>query len=227
MTRVVSLPSEKVPAPPSPKWTWLSGFRTPPLPEGADVGETLRNRLPPFEQKNGHPLRGERQGSEKPRRSAASNNRPSPWIEASRPQGGASRQGSRLLFIAPLIPACQAGLAGCASSRNAPRRSLRLFRNVRHLRHTHPRCFLSRTWSPADAIRQPDDQQKDEAGRTGTPRIDRPPDHPEFGDRTLGKAEEGGDAGGEKVLPLAEGESQTVDIQYHCLLSIEKCQPLL
>jgi hypothetical protein len=31
-----------------------------------------------------------------------------------RPKGGASRQGRGLFFIAPLIPACGAGLAGCA-----------------------------------------------------------------------------------------------------------------
>jgi hypothetical protein len=78
-----------------------------------------------------------------------------------------------------------------------------------------------------DTVRQPDDQQKDEPGGTGTPRIDRPPDHPKFGDRTLGKSEERDDPLGEKVLPLAEGKSQAVDLQYHCFLPIEKCQPLL
>ena len=155
------------------------------FPEGADVGETLRNRLPPFEQKDGHPLRGERQGGEKPRRSAAGDNRPS------------------------------------LKNRGAPRWPLRFFRNVRRLRHTYPRRVLSRTRSPADAVHQPDGQQKDKTGRAGTPRIDRPPDHPEIGDRTLGKAEEGGDTGGEKVLSLAQGESQTVDLQYHCFLPLK------
>jgi hypothetical protein len=36
------------------------------------------------------------------------------FLEAARPQGGAFRQGNHLFFIAPLIPAHKAGIAGCA-----------------------------------------------------------------------------------------------------------------
>jgi hypothetical protein len=45
-------------------------------------------------------------------------------LEAARPKGRASRQGNHLFFIAPLIPARKAGIAGCAPGQQPVRNSL-------------------------------------------------------------------------------------------------------
>ena len=150
----------------------------PLLPEGADVGETLRNRLPPFEQKDGHPLRGERQGGEEPRRSAADDNRP------------------------PLRP------AGCASPKSRPAglRSGEMSGGPPPPPSPAiPAVIRPGSGTRRGAVRQPDAQQIDKTGRAGTPRIDRPPDHPEFGDRIPRKGRGGRRPGRGEAPPARRG----------------------
>ncbi len=168
---LVSLPSEKVPAPPSPKWTWLSGFSMPFSQKERTSESRSGTALPRSRRRTGIPF-------------AAS-------VRAAKSPAGPQ----------PTTTGLRSGRREACSGR--PCRSF--LRDVRLLRHGHPRCVPSQTRSPGDAVRQPDGQQIDKTGRAGAPRIDRPPDHPELRDRTLRKTEEGGDAGGEKVLPLAEG----------------------
>jgi hypothetical protein len=93
--------------------------------------------------------------------------------------------------------------------------------------HADPRPLPFRRRPPIHTVRQADNEQIDKAGRTGAPRIDRPPDHPDIGDRPVGKAEKGGDPDGKKSLPLAEGKCQTVDLQDHCVFTVEKGEILL
>ncbi len=160
-------------------------IQDPFLPEGTDVGETLRNGLAPFQEQDGHPLRGESQGGKKPRRSAADDDRPS------------------------LRP-------GDALSR---RRRPPFFRDVRLLRDGDTRRILP--YGKGGAVRQADAHQVDETGRAATSRIDRPPDHPEIRNHLPRNTEEGCSPGGENLLPLAEGERQTIDLQIHFNSTIE------
>jgi len=101
---------------------------------------------------------------------------------------------------------------------------------IRHIKlsgHADPRPLPFRRRPPIHTVRQADNEQIDKAGRTGAPRIDRPPDHPDIGDRPFGKAEKGGDPDGKKSLPLAKGKCQTVDLQDHCVFTVEKGEILL
>ena len=178
LTRVVSLPSEKVPAPPSPKWTWLSGFRIPSLPEGTDIGETLRNGLAPLQEQDGHPL---------PARVRAAKSPAGP-----QPTTTGLRSGRGVIFReGPARPS--SGMSGL-------------------LRHRDTHCdppVRKRRSRPAGG-RSPDRQNG--AGGLRRASIDlRITRRSETASR--GKTEEGSGPGREKLLPLAEGECQTVDLQ--------------
>ena len=50
-------------------------IQDPFLPEGTDIGETLRNGLAPLQSRDGHPLLGKSQGGKKPCRSATDDDR--------------------------------------------------------------------------------------------------------------------------------------------------------
>ena len=65
---VVSLPSEKVPAPPSPNWTLEVREQLPGAPETLHVGGPLVHRPPPLQHDGGHPGPGQGEGGEQPRR---------------------------------------------------------------------------------------------------------------------------------------------------------------
>ena len=73
---VVSLPSEKVPAPPSPNWTLDCGIQHPLLPEALNGALPLLHGLAPLQDDGLLAALGQQQGGEHPRRAKAHHHRP-------------------------------------------------------------------------------------------------------------------------------------------------------
>ena len=73
---VLSLPSEKVPAPPSPNWTLESGRKRPPPPEAFNVAGALLHGAAAFDQQRPLPCLGEKKSGKEPGGTASHDDRP-------------------------------------------------------------------------------------------------------------------------------------------------------